>query len=128
MVTVKEPISLFRAVERVPPRDKDYLSSAAKGRRLPENASQDMIDGWDALSGWDTIEAACRTARLSMSLHWVVRYDIPAGARLQIEPRGGPGHYDIRGDVEELKQYLVVGSEVRVDRETEVNDHDVHSV
>lgn len=110
-------ITLYRAVERVPLRDKDYLSSQAKGRKLPPNASKAMRDGWDALSAWTTFEKAHEVALLSTSNKWVVRYDIPIGSGLDLEQDGiDPLHYNIRGDTEELKRYLVPGSEVAVRR------------
>jgi len=36
----------------------------------------------------------------------IVRYDIPAGSKVRWEQTIEPGHYDLRGDKEELKRYL----------------------
>ena len=36
----------------------------------------------------------------------IVRYDIPDGSGITWEQSGEPGHYDLRGDAEELKHYL----------------------
>src|SRR5215213_12018599 len=52
----------------------------------------------------------------SMSARFVVSFDIPEvcfGAQdacgITCEPSGEPGHFDIRGDMEELKRYRTSG-------------------
>jgi hypothetical protein len=50
----------------------------------------------------------------SVSARYVVCFDIPAHCGVTYEPSGPPGHFDIRGDLEELKRYL---SDVKVDVE-----------
>ena len=50
----------------------------------------------------------------SVSARWVVAFDIPDDCGVTYEPSGPPGHFDIRGDMEELKRYL---SDVKVDVE-----------
>lgn len=40
------------------------------------------------------------------SARCIVCYDIPDGCGVTYQPSGEPGHYDIRGDFEELKRYL----------------------
>lgn len=109
-------ISLFRFAERFPPGDKEYLSSQAKGRIPPSNASDELLRSWDALSGWDTLEAARQKAPLARSAKWIVRYDIPADSGVEFEPSIEPGHYDIRGDIEQLKRYLAMDFKEEVQR------------
>jgi hypothetical protein len=40
------------------------------------------------------------------SARHIVWFDVPADCGVNYEPSGGPGHFDIRGDYEELKTYL----------------------
>jgi hypothetical protein len=112
---------LYRAAERYPPADREYRTSADRGRVLPSDASEEQRRSWDALSAWETEEAAMAVACGSMSARFVVSFDIPEvcfgaqdACRITCEPSGEPGHFDIRGDMEELKRYL---SDVRVDVE-----------
>lgn len=112
---------LYRAAERYPPADREYRTSAYRGRALPPNASEEQRRSWDALSAWDTEAAAMSVACGSMSARFVVSFDIPivcfgapGACGITCEPSGEPGHFDIRGDMEELKRYL---SDVRVDVE-----------
>lgn len=77
-----------------------------RGRDLPADASAEMRGSWDALSAWDTLEAAVAFAGLMSSARCVVWYDIPENSGVTYEPSGVPGHFDIRGDFEELKRYL----------------------
>lgn len=50
----------------------------------------------------------------TISAKHVVCYDIPDGCGVTYEPSGEPGHYDIRGNMEEMKRYL---TDVKVDVE-----------
>lgn len=102
---------LCRAAERYPPADREYRTPASRGRKLPEGASEALRRSWDALSAWDTVNAAMEVARRSVSARYVVCFDIPDDCRVTYEPSGPPGHFDIRGDMEELKRYL---SDVKV--------------
>jgi hypothetical protein len=103
---------LYRAAERYPPADREYRTPESKGRQLPPDAPEEMRRSWDALSAWDTIEAAMAVALGSVSARYVVGFDIPDDGRVTYEPSGEPGHFDLRGDMEELKRYL---SDVKVD-------------
>lgn len=47
-----------------------------------------------------------KKAPLARSAKWIVRYDIPEGSGVECEPSIEPGHYDIRGDIEQLKLCL----------------------
>jgi CubicO group peptidase (beta-lactamase class C family) len=62
--------------------------------------------GLDALSAWDTLEVAIAASRNMRSARCIVWYDIPRFSGLTYEPSGPPGHFDIRGDFGELKNYL----------------------
>ena len=53
-----------------------------------------------------------RVARGSRSARYVVCFDIPEDCGVTYEPAGESGHFDIRGDLEELKRYL---TDVKVD-------------
>ena len=106
---------LCRAAERYPPANREYRTPAAKGRQLPPDASEEHRRSWDALSAWDTLEAAMKVARRSLSARFVVCFDIPEDGGVRYEPSGPPGHFDIRGDLDELKRYLT-DVKVAVDR------------
>lgn len=77
-----------------------------RGRQLPDDAPEAMRKSWDGLSAWDTPEAAVAASRDMLSAHCIVWYDIPRDCGATYEPSGPPGHFDIRGDLDELKQYL----------------------
>lgn len=73
----------------------------------PDDASDEKKRSWDALSAFDTEEGARRQAKMFTHLgNLIVRYDIPDGSEISWEPSGEPGHYDLRGEPEELKRYL----------------------
>jgi len=97
---------LYRAAERYPPRDREYRTPAAQGRQPQPDAPEQERRSWDALSAWDTPEAAMRIARGSRLARYVMSFDIPGNCGVTYEPSGEPGHFDIRGDLEELKRYL----------------------
>ncbi len=103
---------LYRAAEKYPPRDGAYRTDAEKSRPIPPGASDEFIRSRDALSAWDTSEAAMIVALSSRSACYVVAYDIPENCGMTYEPSLEPGHFSIRGDMEELKAYL---SDVKVD-------------
>lgn len=97
---------LYRAATRHPPRDREYQPPAARGQKLPEDASDETRRSWDALSAWDTLEAAIVASRNMRSARCIVCYDLPEQCGVTYEPSGDPGHFDIRGDYEELKRYV----------------------
>ncbi len=51
-----------------------------------------------------------------LSAKWIVRFDIPPDANLEIERTGPLGHYDIRGAAGELERYLARDFRVEVRR------------
>jgi hypothetical protein len=65
-----------------------------------------MRASWDALSAWDTQEAAIIASRDMRSARYIVWYDIPEHSGVIYEPSGPLGHFDLRGNLEELKTYL----------------------
>ena len=97
---------LYRAAERHPPYDREYRPPALRNRPLPENATDGQRRSWDALSAWDTPEGAINASRTMRSASCIVCYDIPENCGVVYEPSGDPGHFDIRGDYEELKRYV----------------------
>lgn len=106
-MAANRPASLYRAVERFPPSPKDYKSPLARGRQLPEGATDEDIRSWGSVSSWETEKLAQIAARKILSAKWIVRYDIPPGATVEIEKTGPPGHWDIRASADELDRYLV---------------------
>lgn len=97
---------LFRAAAQYPPHDREYRTFAARGRALPENATDEQRRSWDALSAWSTVEGARAAAVDMISARCIVSYDIPDDCGVTYEPSGPDGHYDIRGNFEELKHSL----------------------
>ena len=103
--------SLYRIAKTFPPGDDEYQTAQDRLGELGEHIPEAVRRSWDALSAYDTeagarkrVKAARKGRRPLGDL--IVRYDIPEGSGLTYEPSLGPGHYDIRGDVEELKRYL----------------------
>ena len=103
---------LYRSAERYPPGDREYRTAAAKGRQPRPDATDEELRSWDALSAWDTPEAAMKVALGSRSARYVVCYAIPDNCGVTYEPSIEPGHFDIRGDLDELKRYLM---DVKID-------------
>lgn len=119
---VEIEIRLYRAVAKWPPRGKDYLSAAGRGRTLPDHATEQERRSWDALSAWDTAEGALNAAKGILSAKWIARYDIPVGHGLTYAPSPPPGHYDIWGDSEELHRCLAPGFRMEVVRKTAMEE------
>jgi hypothetical protein len=114
---VSEPriaISLYRIAKTYPPGDAEVLTAQERYGAPGEHIPEDVRRTWDALSAYDSEERAVKKIEVARSAkrrgRWlgdlVVRYDIPEGSGIRFNPSLGPGHYDIRGDVEELKRYL----------------------
>jgi hypothetical protein len=106
-------IRLYRVAKTFPPADGEYLSPEQQGRKLRPGLTDEQRRSWDALSCWDSADGARKIGRLfPRSGSLIVRYDIPATCRhLTWEQTIEPGHYDLRGDMEELKRYLAADFE-----------------
>jgi hypothetical protein len=106
-VTQKHLTSFYRVSKRYPPDERSYLTAKDKLGEPPEDASEEKKRSWDALSAFDTEEGARRQAKMFTHLgSLIVRYDIPDGSGIRWEQLGESGHFDLRGDAEELKSYL----------------------
>jgi hypothetical protein len=107
-VTERPVKTFYRATKRYPPTDKDYLTRQERQGNPPPNVPQEVRDSWDALSFYDTFEGIERQIRLVPAIgRHIVRYDIPEGSGITWNETQPPGHFDIRGDKELLKQCLV---------------------
>jgi hypothetical protein len=103
----KSVTSFYRVSKRYPPDERSYLTPRDKLGDPPADASEEKMRSWDALSAFDTEEGARRQARMFTLLgNLIVRYDIPDESGITWEQSGEPGHFDLRGDAEELKRYL----------------------
>lgn len=103
----KGAITLYRVAKNWSPSDAEYLSPQEQGRKPRKDATAEELRSQDALSFWDTEEGARRIGlRYPKSGTLIVRYDIPEGSGIRYEPTIALGHYDLRGDKEELKTYL----------------------
>lgn len=111
----KVGITLYRVARKYPPSDDEYLSPEAKGRKPPRGATAEHLRSWDALSAYSSEEGARRQAQAVPQIgKWIVCYVIPEGTGVTWEETLEPGHYDVRGDGEELKKFLVPGFCVEV--------------
>lgn len=109
-MTVKQ---FFRIAKRYPPGDDEYLTNADKQGPPSATLPDDVRRSWNALSAYDSEEGARRQAQRFPRLGAkIVRYDIPEGAAITWEKTFGPGHYDLRGDIDSLRSYL---AEVEID-------------
>lgn len=99
--------SLYRVAKEYPPGDAEYLTLQEQGRKQRAGLSEEQKRSWDALSAWDSVEGARRIGCMFPKAgQFIVRYDIPEGSGVTWEQTVEPGHYDLRGDKEELKRYL----------------------
>jgi hypothetical protein len=94
--------TLYRIVRSNPPSREDFLSNAARGRRL-ESPTTERLRLWAGLSSWATFAQAVRSARRhSGSGGYVATLIILDDAAIQVERTLGPGHHTIWGDPDEL--------------------------
>jgi hypothetical protein len=99
--------SFYRVAKNYPPMDQDYVTRQERDGDPPAHLSREIRRSWDALSAYDSEEGARRQAQRFPKLgRFIVRYDVPEGAGVTWEQTLGPGHYDLRGDKDELKRYL----------------------
>lgn len=99
--------SFYRVAKRYPPDDRSYETSQEKRGDPPSEYPEEVKRSWDALSSWDSEEGARQAAVAAPRIGKViVRYDIPEESGITWEQSMHPGHYDLRGDKEELKRYL----------------------
>ena len=99
--------SFYRVAKSYPPTGRDYLTRQDRQGDPPPNVPEAVRRSWDGLSAYDTEDGARRQARRFPRLgRYIVRYDIPPDASISYEPSLGPGHFDLRGDKDELHGYL----------------------
>lgn len=72
-------------------------------RALRPRAGGGRIDSAAVTMG---LRTARPSVRIILGTAIIVRYDIPEAAAITWEPSGEAGHYDLRGDKEELKRSL----------------------
>lgn len=99
---------LYRVAERFPPHRREYRTMRDKGVVPPENASDEMLRSWSAISGWASAELAHRAARRKTSAKCIVRYDIPIDSGILIEESLTKGHFDIFATFDQLHPYLAM--------------------
>lgn len=100
--------TFYRACKSNPPTDKDYVLLVERKGTPPPDLPEEVRQSYHAFSAYDTIaglKAQIRQIR-GMGRH-IFRYDIPEDAGIQYKQTLYPGHYDLTGDKEELKKYLV---------------------
>ncbi len=99
--------SFYRVAKKYPPDDTEYLTPQELGRKQRPGLTEEQKRSCDAMSSWDSEAGARRIGQMfPKSGTLIVRYDIPEGSGIQWEQTIEPGHYDLRGDKEELKRYL----------------------
>jgi hypothetical protein len=100
--------TFYRACKTNPPTDKDYvLLFERKGHPSPE-LPEELRASYYAFSAYDSVAGLKEQIRQipGMGRH-IFRYDIPEGSGITWKQTLGPGHYDLFGDKEDLKRYLV---------------------
>lgn len=99
--------TLYRVARRNPPENEECSTPFDKYGSAPPDVSEEKRRSWDALSAFDSEEGARRLAKQFTHLgRRIARYDILEGAGITWEQSGEEGHYDLRGDKEELKRCL----------------------
>ncbi len=102
--------SFYRVAKRAHLQDKDYLTHQDR-RGDPNPALSPHVraswDGFSVFESEETARAAARNAGGNLG-RFLLRFDIPAGSGITAShtPACGEGHYDLRGDKDELKRYL----------------------
>jgi hypothetical protein len=100
--------TLYRATKRYPPTEKDYITRQERQGDPPPGAPEEVSESRGALSFYDTIEGPELQIRQVPAIgRYIVRYDIPEGIGITWKETQPPGHFDIRGDKEALKECLV---------------------
>ncbi|MGH2616744.1 MAG: hypothetical protein ACRDJC_16035 [Thermomicrobiales bacterium] len=98
----------YRATKRYPPTNKDYITRQERLGDPPEDEDEEVRKSWDALSFFDSVEALEQQIREIPAIgRHMCRYRIPENAGITWEASGNPGHFDLRGDKEVLKECLV---------------------
>lgn len=100
--------SFYRITKANPPTDDDYQTRFDREGSAPDDLPEAVRESWDAYSAFDTPEGAKAMARRFKRLgRYISRYDVPEDGGITWEQTIEPGHYDLRGSKEILKQYLV---------------------
>ena len=99
--------SFFRVAKYVPPIAEDYRTQRDFRGEPDPNLTEEEQWSWDAYSAFDTEEGARRQGRRIRRLGThIVRYDIPDGSGIEVRQTFRVGHFDRRGDTDELHRYL----------------------
>jgi hypothetical protein len=100
--------SFYRVTKTYPPTDVDYQTRFDREGPAPANLSPEVKESWDAYSAFDTPQGAIAMARRFKRLgRYICQYDIAEDGGIKWEQTIAPGHYDLRGHSEILKQCLV---------------------
>ena len=90
----------YRIVHTDPPTLIDFLSNAAKGRRL-QRPTPEALRRWPGVSAYDSLEQARATARLFPRLgSYVAELHVPGHGRIRFErwPDSMDGHFTLWGE------------------------------
>lgn len=97
--------TLYRAVKKNPPSEKDYITRQERTGDPPPDCPPEVRRSWDALSFYNTPEGVRKQAAIVPAIgRFVARYDIPEGIGITFEETVEPGHFDVRGEKEILKR------------------------
>ena len=98
----------YRATKRYPPTDKDYVTRQERLGDPPEDLAEEVRTSWDALSFFASVETLEQQIREIPAIgRYMCHYRIPEGVGITWEETTPPGHFDVRGDKEVLKECLV---------------------
>lgn len=107
----KNTRSFYLVSRHFPPTNRAYRTPQDKGKRMPAGLSEEQQRSWAALSLWSTEEGARRAALQARQAgknlgDIIVRFDVPAGMGITWQETIEPGHFDLKGDLKALKNYL----------------------
>ena len=108
----------FRIAKSDPPTVADFLSNAARGRRIPADLPADLHRLWDGLSMYSSVDVAVRTALRAPYLgRFVATLDLDHAVSARWEQTTpNPWHYTVWGKPEELLKCVVSVNPILVAR------------
>ena len=89
-----------------PPTDRDFRSKADKNLVPPSGASNEVLEAWDGISAYDSMEQARREAAM-LDFRFVAVMRITGASRVRVLKTFGRGHYTLFGHKDDLRAAVI---------------------